>query len=1061
MDYSILWRRLGASCVYAVCLLLTACTEELLPADAGANVPEGLPAAVTLSWDTSEMGVQTRAALSDDESSRVNTLWIGIYGEDGHLKTSYFEPRNGEEGQHKVRSITLETTSGKCHIVGVANVTTNYGISDNEELNQAVGKPAGTSAGLSPLRDLLDKADTWEKFKSISAALLDSTDVSRFTPNLVMSGVYYEQADSDPVDWIDANEQTVSIAPGSSKLPGAIHLRRLISYVKFNLIAGKGITVEPTSWRVYNNPIICSLHEQTDNSADRSLYLLAKTGDRNNYGTSSVSYTFEKATEKEDGVDGYTFDFYQMENKQTGLADVIKTYNDRELEYKNADGTNTGIYRSLCPTNRTPDTENGVNTANFASFVEIRARVTYQTNITVDGTTQQVDRTGYAVYTIHLGGCDKKWTDFTNLRNTKYTYNVTVNGLNDIVVEAKRDGLTPGAEGNVTDTYAKVYELDAHYGVFNIQLSNEERTALTYRILAPFGNEMRELARDESPTGHTVKWKNRVPENQLYNWICFLPTSGEKVLAKYDPKDVWYLEDMKDLTGHRSYNGSTDPADRTLQWYTVFINEYVYQLDKDGELIEMAPADIATHSDETGQDWHKYVNKDNRIVWLTLDPINTSLDGENMYARSKFMISQKSMQTYYNSLSDNALGVEHENESYGLNMIWTLSTSGWNADNGRKNLKTYVTGKKWNSIIQETVSATSPAINRQGENKPETYPAIYQQVVATTRTASNYAPTSSRDFYEIQAACMTRNRDLNGDGEIDDNELRWYLPASGKYVRIILGRSSMKEPIMDYEANPTLPAGFSGGSDYLNRFRYSTSDGIRLWAEEGLSSNTLDRNTPDKTPWRVCCIRNIGVNLSAVVEHDPVQMAYVEHSESRTISMDFYDASSIRPSTSSFLPSHTVNSKRNKISAAFEYAAEDISPSDIDGEMKRWDDYANNESGHPLWKTACDENSVCGKYSQEMKDGKMVGGYNKGYADSLGWRVPNQKELVMMRRAGVFEKLGDQIKWLSCSQEFYNFIRGGEILQRFFGVTRTYSLLGSDGGQKVRCVRDVIDTTRQ
>lgn len=67
----------------------------------------------------------------------------------------------------------------------------------------------------------------------------------------------------------------------------------------------------------------------------------------------------------------------------------------------------------------------------------------------------------------------------------------------------------------------------------------------------------------------------------------------------------------------------------------------------------------------------------------------------------------------------------------------------------------------------------------------------------------------------------------------------------------------------------------------------------------------------------------------------------------------------------------------------------------------------------------------------------------------------------MMRRAGVFEKLGDQIKWLSCSQEFYNFIRGGEILQRFFGVTRTYSLLGSDGGQKVRCVRDVIDTTRQ
>ena len=36
-------------------------------------------------------------------------------------------------------------------------------------------------------------------------------------------------------------------------------------------------------------------------------------------------------------------------------------------------------------------------------------------------------------------------------------------------------------------------------------------------------------------------------------------------------------------------------------------------------------------------------------------------------------------------------------------------------------------------------------------------------------------------------ACLSRNRDLNGNGYIDDNEVRWYLASLNEYIRIGIG----------------------------------------------------------------------------------------------------------------------------------------------------------------------------------------------------------------------------------------------------------------------------------
>ena len=71
-------------------------------------------------------------------------------------------------------------------------------------------------------------------------------------------------------------------------------------------------------------------------------------------------------------------------------------------------------------------------------------------------------------YTIHLGdfSTSGSYGDFSVKRNTSYTYNVSVTGVNNIIVEATTDDeKQPGAEGEIYDNTNTLYtyNLDAHY----------------------------------------------------------------------------------------------------------------------------------------------------------------------------------------------------------------------------------------------------------------------------------------------------------------------------------------------------------------------------------------------------------------------------------------------------------------------------------------------------------------------------------------------------------------------------------------------------------------------
>ena len=114
---------------------------------------------------------------------------------------------------------------------------------------------------------------------------------------------------------------------------------------------------------------------------------------------------------------------------------------------------------------------------------------------------------------------------------------------------------------------------------------------------------------------------------------------------------------------------------------------------------------------------------------------------------------------------------------------------------------------------------------------------------------------------EAYYACLSRNRDENGDGKIDDSEVRWYLPALNEYLRIGMGAIAMSNEcaLMQSEDKATMTkSGYP--LNYLDKgvlYRTSTSGREVYWAaEKGAFGNGYET---DNIPIR--CIRSLPGNV--------------------------------------------------------------------------------------------------------------------------------------------------------------------------------------------------------
>lgn len=1030
----------------ALALFATSCNDEL---DTPIAYEVGKDVVVKVPVEIPGMEVKSRANIPDYQINQVNSVWIRTYSETTGKATMEWKKISESVDIHPagsaqaLKEVELNTKTGKSYIVAVANVDGAKGVKKGDLTEM-------------PLEQLLENADTWEEFLNIAVATpSDFNDVNVAPAPFVMAGCYTEATtDPDISQWqtSEFNFKPFDITDEVTTLTGAIHLRRVVSQITFNLIPGGDIILTPNSYRVVNVPKYSWLYERgkSDNGITANFGDAASNAnDAENYYCTPGLY-INTYFDKGDKEGSYKFSFWQAENKHTGISSC-KEYNDRQIKNE------SGLFTSLTGDTWTPD--------NMATYVIINCDVDYENPIKIgpngeiNGGDTEAKRSGNADFIIHLGYVGNDATDFNSYRNTKYTYNVTVSGIDKIRVEAyakDENDYTNGMEGIVTDITGSTQSLDCHYHAYNIQLTEEDFENFGF-IITTYDGGIRYTYNDET---FRADQELTETERQHISWVELRPTTGADILADYKPagdgSDTFNLLDASRGNLTKSAGG----------WYTVFVNEYTYE-DNDGN--------------EEGTNWIRYVNQPSRRFYIRVQK-QTSSDGYSIYATSKYAGVQRSIQTYYSNTnyptSGGVLGVEHENEVFGMNVgrHYTYAAS---TVNGRLNVWCWLNKVEdipttqsvlpdWaDYIVPSTMQHIYGVNNKQGITIPEhdaAVPALthgsYDYSIEVPNVLPQGDANDSRYWIEAINACMNRNRDNNGNGKIDPEELRWYVPAKAKYLRIILGRNALSTPLSNYDAVPQLISDSKEVAlKFCTRLMYFTSDGNAILSFNGTSSSTWigePQYEIGSTPWDVRCVRNLGTNLTTVTEEDKTVPAYTH--ENRIVTMTYYDTNSYRMRESfsgngkgddGTMPVHIINNTRyNTPYWKFEYSE---GQSQHNG--NRYDGVISKSTTITEVAKIIEENNPC----------KQI------YGD--GWRLPNITELSIMRNLGLFDNFYDNNEArryiLSCTKTYYDSSGAGydknpgtqrNFLGAIYNNTVEIPVISDNTFERdlyYRCVRDV------
>lgn len=736
------------------------------------------------------------------------------------------------------------------------------------------------------IKDQLDAVNNIQDFKNITATLNSKTNaaqVDRTQAALVMCGTYTPKSTSGTEE-----AGVCNIPTQNSTLDGKIILERLDSHITFNITWGgkssKVTSFELTGWRVYNVPVKSYLLAQEQD---------AVTANENDYAISSSEH---KVTTDEGGK-SCSFDFYMLENrkkKQEYEGRYLSSYAEREAEIKVND-KNSGIYKYVEP---------------YATYVEIKANMELTSAQALEG-----KKVANITYVIHLGGGHDDYTNFMSKRNIKYTYNVEINDTEDIRVEVQENNeRRPGVEGDVIDAKTKVYTLDSHYSCFILTLTKADARNLSFMVKTPFGTV-------DNKSNETQR------ENGDYKWIRFARNNdnSSKALAEY-PKNGTGLIDLFGLSNDILTQTGADSKQFN---YTVFIDEYYYNTQPAGQSWS-APY------------WKYFVNKENRYAILLFSP-EYSKDGDSSYADAQYLITQRSIQTYYSTEKFNsdqtALGMEHVNET------GAPSTAGpgiSNLSNSNGYYNTYQSIKNRGDKWSKHASITTPNTN-------------------------GYTFKITND--NAWSDCLSRNRDENNNGVIDPEELKWYLPTRDQLTGMFLGAESLTTPLFDADSYPRGSVLLEGDT----RFHYLLSNNQKIWGEEGCSIG--DRGYAGE-PKQIRCVRNLNLDMNsynATEKNIQVGNVFTYNNSTHVFNLEQMDTKNIRGKVNGELGLHDNFSISNRPYKAFQMAKNFHTLEEGNGP---WATFVNVDLNH---------NSLCKNYYE-----------NTNKSDKGKWRTPNQREFMIM-----------------------------------------------------------------
>lgn len=833
--------------------MITACTNSLVDVDSIVGEKEVWAQLRFGHCSFDKIDISTRATLSESAESRVENLYVYIFDESGNRLDSHFYDYNSR----------VETLPSKAGHYWMVNNRTNTNQQDTNG-TVMIKSPAITNGSIYLIANLnadqlnisaeqLNTVRTLSELQALTITM--NQEITSRTGIFLMSGY--------------ANGVTISSNGDITKNGSSVEipLVRLDAKVTVNVEIGSSSASGqemkafiPDSWQVMRLPKGTHILPMTENGK-------LKDADALGYFDSPEQY-FESTTDEVS-----SFSFYMLENMED--ASGLTSYNQRDVRKKNSDGsynTSNGMWK---------------NVSDDATYLVIKGKVQMTVDSDVATGIQYLEAD--VTYYIHLGnfGSSRNGGDYNNFtikRNTHYTYTITINGVNSIETEVETEVENqPGATGDVYKSTEEIYTFDAHYGqrVFRIDAETVRDDIITWYVKTPFSEGMPSIEGGTQIPNLDYKWVWFLVNEKEYNGVYssanrMYPGDQNKSLNIGDEGKLMDIVEFSEFLRREKIKWQSAEVDERptasvfrkdnsgiyCLYVTVFVDEYYYEADPLNA--QNKPKDL----------WKLFVNKPNRLMHIMCNRL-VSNDGESSLSGSAITIRQRSIQTPYNVEKPdlkNAWGCETEDEFddsqlffYNTSETMNTAAGGSLTDAGTVSQKNgmYNTARLWGLVDASNIYKEVRWDKFLDYKRPNNYSTSINGRNVTTYFLKN-------DYVSLRYATLMRNRDNNGNGVIDPEELRWYVASIYQLYDIYMGElglnsnAALHTPEMATRPNYT-SGPYSGAKGWRNHvisssWNESDKQPIVLWAEEGISVSSYATRHSKPAPYSIRCVRNLGLD---------------------------------------------------------------------------------------------------------------------------------------------------------------------------------------------------------
>lgn len=1089
-------KRLFSIFIFFVVLFAASSCARVMEEECVRTVPEGTPVTLNIGFGANileDIQIGTKAEVTRADESRIHDLYVLIFNSSGdkiygrhftyehqysilkdndantadllsqtnegwyvdNLLRTDTDPTKKTRGVVKISTVS----ASDCTLILLANISNTV---------TSIKDPSDPDRQDHTALDFLSQDDlTIEDFERANVTL-EQNVVNRSNLFLMMGTL--EHVNTGDMTW----DKTDDVATNDYGTQYRVTLTPMDAKIKFRIrydqVNISGIT--PRHWQAFNLPDRCML-AVSDKMPSQIGTQFFKTDE-----------AYFEGTETDEGGTWQIFSFYMLESKPTKKKTASSYYLRDKLE-KNNDGTNKDTW------------EYAPQDGAYVKFDLVLTLTTEGIRDLLNDPETNHALTSDAIYTVHLGdftssnsGAGHDYDNYTVLRGHSYTYNITIQNSKSIYAEVMANNeVEPGHEGSLLLTTEDIINCDAHYEYHNMVFKANPALAahngenkLSWYIKSPFTKaDQGRPVFNETTQQYEIPTENGVPVVD-YKWVKF--GLNKKVGSLYTNKrfpypgnqgydSTWVAKNWNPDQSSNDYN-PVPPLIDVNQLINLLFDQNIRRannqpnlFDSEGEICFTAFVDeyYYEYNPLTGKLetdlWREFINAKPRELHI-LSEATYSKDLQSDVITSSHTIIQNSIQTFYNTYSPD------------LSSVWGTEHTDEMRNRGAKDASTGV-NKSWawwhgnsipTGIYNDEENGRLNTANIWGMDDAPTWATFLDYEV------ENDMPDLRSNYQYMAYSCLSRNRDNNGNGVIDPEELRWYTAAINQLVGMWVGNESLSQSARLYQpidANSQDPlkwrAHVISSTCISTSGTQSIADPRVIRGEEGSTKSNYSKwswafptGSPQEYRDRVSsirCVRNAGTYRQGGKDRDisyapydkmvdqyyEVPMgtdgsgkAFPNADGTYTVLFSRLNPKSIRDYTSDDLPYHEENSFHNRV--YLELTTQD--PTNLivtDGSLNMTERTLNNDVTNTGHNTHC----------------------------PAGYRIPNMTELVMMSILMPDSYWGASTTQLPCRTYFSRGIIGSnqistEIDKIGWQYTHSSSQVNipkdNEKMNSLRCVRD-------